>query len=291
MTYRSVSCNVHGPGSTANNKRTITTAAKYADVLKMQEGLEASTHAILRNLGTGWGKYLPKGLPSSNPIVWRNAVMAPFDDPGWKRIYVNKPSVKDGPDRSMTWVPLLEKKTQRQVIEVNVHMIHQAFTKHPERQPGWNSSIRVVGATCRQLLEKYKCSLVISGDWNKHTKIDIPGLLEKEIASPATFNRLRYDRFFLVACVGTDADDIPTPSDHDALRVRITLPAGDRIPPLTPTTPTPKPAPKPSTNRVEEWRKAIEAANKLPFPTKKDRPEAFEMREEVKRALAQGPKK
>lgn len=224
MTYKSVSCNVYAPGTAANNKRTIQMALAAGDVISFQEAQEATTRAVISQ-APGFDAYLPTGLPSANPIAWRSKTHRLFDEPGWAKIMDNLPNVADGPDRSMTWAPLEEILTARYVLEVCLHMTAKAYTTHPERQPSWLTAAQNVGRTLHTLEEKYPdVPIVIKADWNRRTPFDIPSVIEQELESPPTFGNSRYDRFFLVGKVqGSDGVDIDTPSDHDALRVDITL--------------------------------------------------------------------
>lgn len=286
MTYKSVTCNVKAPGTTANNKKTIQLAASYADVVKYQEGQEPTSQTVIAAL-PGFEAFLPPGLPSANPIAWRDGTMDQFDECGWAKIMTNKPGVKDGPDRCMTWAPLLEKATRKKVLEVDVHMIHQAFTSHPERAAEWFDSAKKVAVELSVLQDKYPgVPIVVSGDWNRGPAYDFPGVVEKVVDTPSSFGGARYDRFYLLGSVqGTDAEAITTPSDHKAVRVMITL-----LNKAEPLPGKPKPPAVHVPNKVENWRAAVTAAQKLPFPSEKDRPEAYAMKVAVDEILSKGPK-
>lgn len=275
MTYRCVTTNVKAPGTAKQNRETIAIASAQADVLKMQEVNEATSRTQIDRM-PNFEHYHPTGLPSANAILWRKGVMRPFGKPGWKKIYANMPNNFDGPDRTMLWQPLIEVSTGLPVLEICLHMVAKAWTTAPDRQPGWLESAKIIGQTCTELLELYPgVPQVISADWNRRQAFDIPNLLESEVASLPTFGNVRYDRHFLVGAIqGTDPQVIPTKSDHDSLKIRVTL-----IPP-----------PVKKTNRVEEWRQAVELTKTLPFPSRKERPEANDMRDATYKPLETGPK-
>lgn len=318
MTYRSVSCNVANPQTAANNKTTIMKATSVADVVSFQEADEPSSRLVLQSV-PGFDVYLPTGLAAYNPIIWRRSVMRQFDDPGWAAIMKNIPGVADGPDRCMTWVPLEEILTERRVLEVCAHMIAKAWTSHKERQPQWLDSIKKLADVCNILIDKYpNIPLVIKGDWNRGGAWEIPALLEQEIQTPATFAGARYDRFFLVGgAQGSDPIDIDVPSDHDVLKVDITL----------------LPQPKPKTvleiaeevlagtwgngperkaalekagynyvavqkavvdlldtsNQIKAFRAKVDEAMAMPFPTLTQDPKAVAMKTAIAAALKAGP--
>lgn len=274
MTFYAVTANLNRYQKPAGRERSVKVAASKGHVVAFQEAEDVAIRAM-RSL-SGWDRYIPGGLPSANPIMWRDSMFDLFDKPGWRRIYRNKPGVKDGPDRSCTWVPLQHVRDGRFVL-LDAHMIHQAWTSHPERQPGWMSSIAVLGNTALMLHQRHDCPVLITGDFNRAGAINIPAILESEVASKATFGRLRYDRWFIVgAARGTRATPFDTPSDHHALRVTIDLKGKPVV-----TKP----------NAVQQYRAAVEKANQMPFPTAKQRPAAVRMKGEVVKALAKGPKK
>lgn len=274
MTFYVVSSNINRYQKVAGRENTVKVAASKGHVVGFQEADAVALRAI-RAL-PGWSEHIPTGLGSANPIIWRTDLFTLFDKPGSRRIYINKPKVKDGPDRSCTWAPLEHKNDGRAVV-LNAHMIHQAWTSHPERQPGWLSSIAVLGQTAQTLYERYDCPVIIMGDFNRAGAINIPGLIESEMPSRATFGRLRYDRIFTVGKVrATNGTPFNTPSDHHSLRATIALQGKPVVN-------------KP--NKVQEYRAAVERANRMPFPTAAQRPEAVEMRAKIGDALAKGPKK
>lgn len=280
LTYRSATCNVYTPGSAANTAKTIRAAMAAAHVVKFQEAHETATLNEIRR-AKNFDAWIPNGTAKANPIAWRSDL---FDRVavGWYKIYDNKANVKDGPDRTMTWVLLRHKKTRVMFIEVNVHMIHQAFTSHKERRPGWNSSLAVVGQKTAFLLDHYKgygAPVAVSGDWNRPDKgWNLPGVLDHEVASSATFGSRRYDRYF-IAGPGIKAKQyrvINTPSDHHVLVVEVTI-----VQNVSGSTPKPEPKPEPAKeapvakNNVTEareefaqmfahWRKGNELLRKAP---------------------------
>jgi hypothetical protein len=240
VSFRIGTCNAHAPGSAAANEATIKAAAASCDVLLVQEA-DSQVIAALHRL-KGWTVVTPGGLGNRNPIAYRSDKFQSVAPAGWRRIYKNKANVKDGPDRSMTWAPLRELSTGLEFCPISVHMIHQAFTSHPERQPGWLSSLAVVGPTMEILRQRHG-RVIIGGDWNNTKTFNIPGVRDIEVASPATFGaNKRYDRFFLAGDLKAGkVFKKATPSDHDTLIATVTLKDAVVV------RPAPKPAPKEET--------------------------------------------
>lgn len=247
MPYRAVSCNAERPDGAADNRATIATAAKHADILLVQEGADPQVKAAITALGAGWQVV---DAPQ-NPIAVRKSVLRVLDS-GHRRIMVNRPNAADGPDRDADWVLVEEIATGKRALHVNVHLIHQAFTSHKERRPSWDVSLVALGRLLVELQGRFPgVPQVVSGDWNRPDAFTLPSVFAFEVPSPPTHGSRRYDRFFLVGGVRSSrSTTIRTRSDHLALAVTITL--GVAAPAARPT---PKPVVKPRPRRGPRYRR------------------------------------
>lgn len=142
------------------------------------------------------------------------------------------------------------------------HPLAQVDTSNKWRRALWAASARIAGiqiAARRRLTP----NRLLIGDTNRNIpRVDIPGLPEVEVPSPATMGRARYDRAHRMGALtvaGNRLTAFSTHSDHKGLEGTLVVPTGpsSSAPVSTPTQP---PAVRPAPPKPAKLRRPV------PFP-------------------------
>lgn len=145
-----------------------------------------------------------------------------------------------GPSRGVAGVVLIEKATGLKFGIATHHAIAKWQTTNPERKPLALEGFANVGAAIADAITEHELDyFLITGDVNAKGEVHFPGPDEVEIATPATFKNLRYDRVFAVGDTKVTGvkEFVLDPKDHNGLVATVTL--GVKVP--VPTPPKPKP--------------------------------------------------
>jgi hypothetical protein len=280
--FRLVQGNVEAPDSAPLNADTIRDIAARADVATFNETAEASTHAVIRSL-PGFGSYIGKGSANENAIIWR------LDQ--FELVYATERVVmigghvgadgkatpqkgdddrRVGPNRSVVRVTLRQLSTGRLVTIATHHAIAQSDTKNK-----WRRGLRsrgFAGVRAEMLLARRQfptAAIILTGDMNTVGRI-VFGFGEREVWTPVSYGRVRYDRLFVLgALTVTAVFAFRTNSDHKAVSVTITLTGGPAtaavsvVPHSTSPKPTPKPSAKPKSHLGPMQQKRLARLNRL----------------------------
>lgn len=261
-----------------------TIAGTGADVITFSEA--AKDHAYLQSLH-GYECVLVSELA----ILWRPDTMEKIDGPWWAKVMQGgrlgplggRRKDRRGPSRYAVVVALREKATGDVWLPATHHAIAKADTSFL-----WRRSLRAEGfdGFAGQIV---KARAVIkegftvgTGDLNTKGGVNL-GIGLRELPTPATFGRLRYDRIQVDPSVQySGLRTFETVLDHDAVTVLLTAvgsptaTAGGR-----PTTPAPaKPAPKPKPTLTAWQRRRLARLERIA------RPGGRRLRKFQRRALA-----
>lgn len=228
MTFRLAQANCEQPDSALDTAVTIHTVAAHADVATFNEATEAATHATLHAL-RGWQVHTPAhGSPRENCIGWRLEMFRCLHRGAtvvMRGGRVGPLHRRRGPSRSVTWVLLEENATKARFILATHHAIARADT------PGfrWRRPLRAAGfkATARALarvMADYDAPLILTGDLNTVGRVHFARLGLREVRTPGTYGRKRYDRILTTPSIRVrDVSTLTTRSDHLALTALVTL--------------------------------------------------------------------
>lgn len=227
MTFRLAQSNVEAPASALDTAITIHTVVEHADVATFNEATEASTHATLHAV-PGWSVHTPAhGSPRENCIGWRLDAFRCLHRGAAvvMRGGVGRNHRRRGPSRSVTWVLLEETATKDRFILATHHAIARADTpgfrwRRPLRAAGFKATAR----TLAKVMADYDAPLILTGDLNAVGRVHFARLGLREVRTPGTFGRKRYDRILASPSVRVrNVETLRTRSDHLALTALVTL--------------------------------------------------------------------
>lgn len=226
MTFRLAQANVCQPDSALDTARTVHTVTAHADVATFNEANDPATHSTIRHL-PGWDSYLPAHAAAREDcIAWRadafrclhrgsQVVMRGGIVHGRRR----------GPSRAVSWVVLQEAATDATVTLATHHDIAKGDTKGFRwRRPLRSAGFEGVSRALAKVVADYGAPLILTGDLNAVGRVRLRGLRLREVHTPATYGRKRYDR--ILADPGMTVRDVHTlrtRSDHLALTALVTL--------------------------------------------------------------------
>jgi hypothetical protein len=266
-TYRSVTSNIYTSDPASQQEGTIREAWSHADVLKINEGWDASTSTGLRSL-KGATYYRPgNSVGRANPIAWRDSVFKLLSS-GSKTCFE---ASHGSPDRGVVWVLLEHRKTGQKVLEFNHHQIHQAFTTHTERRPYWDQIQDGITDEIKRVMGFHPgVPAVVSGDTNRPNsdgEPTWPGTGAVQVDTPATYGAQRYDKFWRIGSLSVrDVNAFTTNSDHKSLQVIFEITTAVAAAPVK------KPAP------VVAGTKSDPAKPAVPTPVQQSTPEDLRRR-------------
>lgn len=225
-TFRLAQANVEQPDSPADTARTINIVAAHADVATFNEANEATTHKLIRHL-PGWEAHTPgHGAAREDCIAWRTSAFLAVHRGA--SVVMHGGVVggrRRGPSRAVTWVLLRERDTGAEFILAAHHAIARADTPGFRwRRPLRDAGFKTVARELARLLADYDAPLILTGDLNTVGRARFAGLGLREVRTPATFGRKRYDRILTTPGVrvrGVHA--LRTKSDHLALTARVSI--------------------------------------------------------------------
>lgn len=269
MSFRFAQANVEAPDSARDSEATMKAVLDWADVVTLNEMIEASSRVSLDKFTT-FDHYHPAGTAGNLAIAWRKTKFKSAGPAGALLVmlggHVGADGTTKGPDnrrvgpsRYVIWKPLVEVATGRLVVIATHHAVAKADTTAKWRQDiradGWAG----VGTALAAVKRQYPgASFVIAGDMNARGRVDFPGFPETEVGSPSTYGSSRYDRMFVAyGARATGVITKVTKSDHKALLGIISLP-GDTTPPVPGgrpivVKPIPKPTPNASNSTGKDW--------------------------------------
>jgi hypothetical protein len=256
MTFRLV----HAAGNQffPQNKRLgiIATASRNSDIFTLSEANK--DHGAINAL-LGFDNHTIGELS----IGWRTAKFTVVDK-GARQVMVGgkrgdgSPGDRRrrGPNRWVAWVVLNERATGKDVLIATHHAIARADTQHKWRRPlraqgflGTVNELRAARARHRD------AQVILTGDLNTVGAITaFVTLGVREVKTPATFGRNRYDRIYSTDTL-TNLTTFATGSDHKALGAIVTLGNTTTPLPAAPDAPVgPPPKVQPHLNRRQRRR-------------------------------------
>lgn len=227
MTFRLAHSNVCEPDSALQTAQTIHAVLARADVATFNEANDPDTHHLL-DLAHGWDAYAPAhGAAREDCIAWRPDV---FDFLlGGTRVVMRGGIVagrRRGPSRAVSWVLLRERSTGAVVFVATHHDAAKGRTTQRWRWPLVLAGFRHVAAELATARRAHPgAALILTGDLNTTGPVRFPGTGLREVRTPPTYGRKRYDR--ILATPGVIVRDVrafTTKSDHLALAATVTLP-------------------------------------------------------------------
>lgn len=228
MAFRLGHANVEQPDTDRDEAITIADVTDRSDVVTLNECHEASTHKMLRSL-RGWDCFIPpKGAADENCILWRTGVFERFDAGSHVvmtgGIHNHR---RRGPSRGVTWVVLREAQTKRRFILVSHHSIAKWQTTAKWRRTLALQGFRNVAQIVLEVMAKHpNIPVILCGDLNVIGKVTFAftGMSLKEVATPPTYGKQRYDRILHQGRVRiSQVRAITTKSDHRALLAHVSL--------------------------------------------------------------------
>jgi len=218
--------NVEAPDPVRQNHNTILRALNLGDVVTLNEASEATSHAVIR-AALGFSSH----IAGENVIAWRvdrfrevatgRRVVMRGGHVGAGRRRTDKRRV--GPSREVAWALLEDVDSGAQLIAATHHAVAKADTSAKWRRRLRTRGFAAVAKELRRVLKQHDAPLVLTGDMNTVGRIvfRLHGL--REVKTPATYGRKRYDRIFVLGCKARRVKTFRTNSDHLGLTAEITL--------------------------------------------------------------------
>ena len=218
--------NVEAPDPVAQNHNTILRALGLGHVVTLNEASEATSHAVVR-AAQGFSSH----IAGENVIAWRvdrfrevavgRRVVMRGGHVGAGLRRADKRRV--GPSREVAWALLEDVFDSERLIVATHHAVAKADTSAKWRRRLRARGFAAVARELRRVLKQHDAPLVLTGDMNAVGRIvfRLHGL--REVKTPATYGRKRYDRLFVLGCEVGHVRTFRTNSDHLGLTAEITL--------------------------------------------------------------------
>lgn len=228
-------CHAAGDMFMGNARRdaVIDFAANHGDVFTVSESqkdhADIKAHAAMATysvgeLGIGWrkGTFVRAGM--GHRQVMRGGRLGVLRAAG-RVVPKRLRRARRGPSRLVAWVCLTEVATGQQVIVSTHHAIAKADTTHKWRRPLRRKGFLGVVAELKVAQARFPdADVILTGDMNARGRIYAfasAGL--RQVNTPSTFGRLRYDRIFIKHGHVTGVRRAKTAGDHKALIATVTL--------------------------------------------------------------------
>ncbi|NYD43923.1 hypothetical protein [Nocardioides panaciterrulae] len=225
-TFRLAHTNIESPDPARLNAETITDALARGDVVTFNEAKEKTSHEVLRS-AEGFSCH----IAGENAISWlverfrekavgRHVVMrGGHVGAGLRR--TDRRRV--GPSRELAWALLEDLHTDGLLIAATHHAVAKADTTAKWRRRRRARGFHAVAKELRRILAQHPgAALALTGDMNTIGRIvfRVHGL--REVKTPATYGRRRYDRLFVLRCKARHVRAFRTHADHLGLSADIT---------------------------------------------------------------------